>query len=137
MSDLDAHDAAGGVFDARSRMTARITTTVMLPADALTIVAPSPEMISQVNVEQVLGLPSRAYLELLREPGCAVTVTSVGKLRLVDRHEFRRWLMARGSAKRAAVAASGKAPSEDDVLTLEEQVRLGIKPAPRPAAGRR
>jgi len=139
MSAIDATDVAIDAPDVRSRMTARVTTTVMLPPDALTIVAPAPEMISQINVEQVLGIPARTYLELLREPECTVTVTSIGKLRLVDRNKFRSWLEVHGKARRTAAAAgaSGAATIDDDMLTVEEQARLGIKPAPRAAAGRR
>jgi hypothetical protein len=129
----------GDQHETPSRTMARVTTTVSLPPDALTVVAPSPEMISQINVEQVLGIPSRIYLELLREPGCSVTVTAVGKLRLVDRYVFRKWLEARGKTKRvtgAATASNAAPPAEDDdMLTVEEQVRLGIKPAPKAAAG--
>jgi hypothetical protein len=122
--------------EARSRVTARVTTTVVLPPEALTLVLPPPEMLSQVNVEHVLGLPVRTYLELLREPGCTIAVTPVGKLRLVDRGTFRRWLEARATAKRAAMAI-GRAPEVDDAtLTVEEQVALGVKPAPRAATRR-
>ena len=127
---------AGGL-DVQPRAEARVTTTVLLPAEALTIVAPQPEMLSQLNVELVLGIPSRVYLELLREPGCTVAVTNVGKLRLVDRNTFRSWLEARGKAKRAAAAASGTAPQDDEALSEEELARLGVKPAPRMAVARR
>jgi len=121
--------------DAPPQLSASVTTTVVLPPDALTVVAPAPDMISQLNVEQMLGIPARTYLELQREPGCPVAITQVGKLRLVDRHEFRRWLVARGKARRAAVV-SDKGADSDALPTLEEQMRLGIKPAAR-AAGRR
>ena len=141
MTALDFADRGAAVetLDGRSRMAARVTTTVMLPPEALTVLAPPPELISQINVEQVLAIPARTYLELLREPDCTIPVTTVGKLRLVDRHTFRNWLEARGKAKRAAASAAARrtAPDEDDVLTVEEQARLGIKPAPRAAAGRR
>ncbi len=137
MSTLDsAHeDAPVEMLEARSRVTARVMTTVVLPPEALTIIAPAPEMISQINVEQVLGIPPRAYLELLREPGCPVEVVRVGKLRVVDRSQLRGWLEVRAKAKRAAAAT--EAAPDDDQLPVEDQVRLGIKPAPRTAARRR
>jgi len=125
-------------LEPRAHMTARVTTTVVLPPDALTIVAAPPEMISQLNVQQVLGIPARVYLELLRERDCPVAVTCVGKLRLVDRNRFRSWLEVRGKARRAATAAAaaGETVHNDDPLTVEEQVKLGIKPAPRAPTGR-
>lgn len=136
MSEIDSPEGAAVTPDVRSRMTARVTTTLTLPPDALTVVAPHPEMISQINVEQVLGLPQRTYLELLREPACPVAVTPVGKLRLVDRNKFRGWLEARGKVRRTAVATE-RPREDDDLLAEEEQVRLGIKPAPRTPPGRR
>lgn len=115
---------------------ASVTTTVVLPPDAVTIVAPHPEMISQLNVEHVLGLSARIYLELLREASCPIAVTPVGKLRLVDRNHFTHWLRQRGKTKRATTTTEKMAPNDEDQLPLAEQVKLGIKLAPR-APGRR
>jgi hypothetical protein len=137
MGDAAYEAAPREQVDARSRMTARVTTTVVLPPEALTIVAPQPEMISQVTVEHVLGVPSRTYLELLRERDCPVAVTSVGKLRLVDRSLFRGWLEARGKTNRAAAATKMPSPEDDDLLSVDEQTRLGIKLSPTVAKGRR
>jgi len=137
MSEIDSPEGAAETPDMRSRMTARVTTTVTLPPDALTVVAPHPEMISQINVEQTLGIPVRIYLELLREDDCPLEVTSLGKLRLVHRKQLLRWLPVRGKAKRAAAAIEKVTRDDDDQFTVEEQVRLGVKPAPPTAPGRR
>jgi hypothetical protein len=115
-------------------MTARVTTTVAVPADAFTVVLPSPEMISQINVAHVFGLPARTYLELLREADCPIVVTPVGKLRLSDCRQFRGWLERRGGAKRAAAMA----PEDvEATLTVDEQVALGIRPVPPPTPTKR
>jgi hypothetical protein len=128
--------AAAGALDARARVSATLTMTFALPPDAFAIFLPHPEMVSQMNVERVLGLPQRTYLELLREPDCPLPVTPVGKLRLVDRGLLRRWLGVRGKARRVALPNT-PAPDGDDVLPVEEQERLGIRPAPRKPTGRR
>jgi hypothetical protein len=132
MTAFDAAHEAAPVekLDARWCMNARVTTTVMLPPEALTLVAPPPEMISQLNVEHVLGIPSRIYLELLRERGCPIAVTCVGKLRLVDRNEFRSWLSARGKVKRATTTTENNARNAEDPDTVDELDRLGFKPVP-------
>ena len=138
MTVLDpAHEAAHVEIAPPSGVTARVTTTVVLPPDALTVVVPHPEMISQINVEQVLGIPcahlprapARARPARSPSPTSASSDSSTAT-------SFRGWLEARGKAKRAAVAIE-RPRDDDDLLTVEEQVRLGIKPAPRPRPGRR
>jgi hypothetical protein len=138
---MSTPDTPSEVADARGYLTAHVTATIRLPTVALTVVMRPPDTISQINVERELGLPRRTYLELLREPDCPLDVTCVGKIRLVDRDKFRSWLMARDEAKRAAAAAvaseAAPAAADDDQLTVEEQAKLGIKPAPRTPQGRR
>ncbi len=85
---MTAHESADGApveaCDVRSQVTASVTTTFVLPPEAFTVVLPPPVMVSQVNVEHVFGIPQRTYLEILREPGCPIEVTPVGKLRLSE-----------------------------------------------------
>lgn len=86
--------------------TATITTVVHVPAEALTLTAPPPEMISQKNSEAVAAIPARIFLEFVRAPGFPLPVTRIGKLRLVPRVEFVAYL--RG------LAQQGRAPDEVD-----------------------
>ena len=78
--------------------TASIMTTLVLPPEALTIFAAPPDLVSQANVDAVVGLPGRTYLELLRRPDCSVKITRLGKLRIVHRVEFLAWLRTLPSA---------------------------------------
>ncbi len=98
-----------------------ITATLILPPGALAVVEPSPELLSQLNVERALGLPARAYLELLRSPGCTVHVIRVGKLRLVERTAFVAWLK-----QRAPLAIDAQHDDEDDETLAE----LGLASIP-------
>lgn len=68
--------------------------------------APSPTalLISQRNCLQVIGLPPRSYLEILRAPGFPLHVTRAGKLRLVDAEAFVEHLRA----------VSPAAPAQDE-----------------------
>lgn len=138
---MTAHESADGApveaCDVRSQVTASVTTTFVLPPEAFTVVLPPPVMVSQVNVEHVFGIPQRTYLEILREPGCPIEVTPVGKLRLSETIELQRHLVARGKKAKRATRTSRPALNGDDVLPVEEQERLGIKPAPRRPTGRR
>lgn len=52
-------------------------------------------LISQRNCEATLGLSRRTHLELCRRPDFTPKVNRVGKLRLVDAHEYRTWLLSR------------------------------------------
>lgn len=64
---------------------------------------PRPEYFSQFNAPELLGLPRRQFLELLRR-GDAPPVTRVGKTRLVEREAmlaFLRRLEERGVAPAA------------------------------------
>jgi len=82
--------------------------------DGITVVAPLPELLSQRNVEAVLGLPVARFKELLGEAGCPEAI-KVGHLRLVDRVAFVGWLRVR-SARLAALAndADGAPKPEPD-----------------------
>jgi hypothetical protein len=65
--------------------------TIAILLDALagiTVTTPPPAYVNQHNVQAVVGIPGRMYLEILRAPGFPLAVTPVGKLRLVDRQAF-------------------------------------------------
>lgn len=49
-------------------------------------------LVSQVNVEAVLGIPRRTHLEFCRRRDFTPRVIRAGKLRLVDADEYRAWL---------------------------------------------
>ena len=92
---------------------------VAIPRSALTVVE-RPRAISQRTSERVIGIPARAYLDLLapyRAGGGVVLV--VGKLRIVEVDPFMSWL-ARRDAARPVVSSD----AETDVERLER--RLGI-----------
>ncbi len=92
----------------------KVTALLELPAGAVTVQAAPPELLSQLNVLQVTGIPRKAFLELLRAPGFPLTVSRLGHLRLVDRVEFVAWLRQR-PAPAAPVPANDAAgtPAED------------------------
>jgi hypothetical protein len=63
-----------------------------IPNEAIRVTAAPPDTISQRNVEAATGVPSRAYLEAVRDPGFPLSVTRLGKLRIVNRAAFITWL---------------------------------------------
>jgi hypothetical protein len=63
---------------------------VVVPRDQLPSVAPA-ELFSQANCHQLLGIPPRKFLELLRRDG-APRAQKLGKLRLVRRDEMLAFL---------------------------------------------
>ena len=71
---------------------ARVTATFALPLDNITVQAPSPDLLSQRNVEAITGIPQRAFLETIRSPSFPLQVTKMGALRIVDRVAFVRWV---------------------------------------------
>jgi hypothetical protein len=68
------------------------TVTLSIPTDTITVVAPLPELLSQRNVEATTGVTPATFLGLLRAPGFPLSVTRLGKTRLVDRAAFVSWL---------------------------------------------
>lgn len=77
---------------------------VVVPASALPSSSPRAEYFSQKNSLELLGLPPRAFLELLRRED-APEVTPVGRLRLVERETMLAFL--RAMRRRPAPAARG------------------------------
>jgi hypothetical protein len=108
---------------------AQVTTTITLPASALTVIAAPPALISQLNVESVCGIGPRVFLEAIRAPGFPLAVSPLGKLRLVVCADFVAWLIARGSAPPALPEHS----TEDDGGLLAE---FGLEEAPKRRASR-
>lgn len=49
-------------------------------------------MVSQRNVESILGITARMHLEYCRRPDFTPKVVRAGKLRLVDAADYRLWL---------------------------------------------
>ncbi len=106
----------------QERAPARLTTTIEIPLEALTITAAPPEMLSQRNVEAVTGIPARVYLEAIRSSGFPLPVVKLGKLRLIDRTAFLSYL--RTLAERPVLPALPAAATEPVVSR------------PRPLSGR-
>jgi len=102
----------------------RVTTTVDLPAEALTIVAAPPEMLSQRNVEAVTGIPARVYLEEIRASGFPLPVIKIGKLRLVDREAFVSHLRSR-----ASLPACRPQPRSSGAAAVLAEVGIELGPA--------
>jgi hypothetical protein len=129
-----------------------ITATLTIPPNALRVMAPPPDTISQRNVEAVTGIPARVYLEAIRSPGFPVPVTRLGKLRIVTRSAFVAWLQNGALVGEASprTQASDAATSDDtatsDVPPTESAdgvlAALGLKArskqptTPRKATGR-
>jgi len=80
-----------------------------IPNEAIRVTAAPPDTITQRNVESATGVPPRAYLEAVRDPGFPLAVTRLGKLRIVNRAAFITWL------ERGAFGGSRK-EEQDDAL---------------------
>ncbi len=95
---------------------------VAIPAAGLTVTAAPATHVSQRTSEAVLGIPRRAFLDLARAyraAGGAVAVA--GKLRVVEREAFTRWLFAR------AVPVPADAPNPEPADPVAARAaRLGI-----------
>jgi hypothetical protein len=110
---------------------ATLSTTLEIPPEALTIIAPLPELLSQRNVEAVTGIPARVYLEEVRTPGFPLPVMRLGKLRLVKRVAFVAYLESL-TARPVPTPHRGDDGAADDVATVLAEV--GCEPlAPGPA----
>jgi hypothetical protein len=97
-----------------------IMLSVPVPRSALMVVAPPPELLSQKNVEQVVGIPAETYLRALRREGCPLKIIADGKLRLVNRMAFLAWYQDSGAPpKRQETPAGG-----DDVAALEAKYQI-------------
>jgi hypothetical protein len=99
-----------------------------LPADALTITAAPPEMISQRNVEAVTGIPARVYLEEIRSPSFPVPVIKLGKLRLVKRAAFVAYLESLASGP--GLARARVEERVDDATVAGVLSEVGFAPLP-------
>ncbi len=76
--------------------------SVEIPKSALTVVEAEPTTVSQQTSEAVLGIAKRAYLASLgdyRDAGGEVG--HLGKLRIVDRAAYVRWLLSRSAPVKA------------------------------------
>jgi len=86
----DVHDDVPG----SSSTNRTIQATLAIPETAIRVLAAPPETLTQRNVEAVTGLPARTFLELIRSPGFPLRVRRIGKLRVVNREGFVKWLEA-------------------------------------------
>lgn len=100
---------------------------LVVPRRVLQQQAPSPELVSQATSAEVLGVPKRRFLEIVRSPSYPGRVLKVGRLRLVRRTEFVAHLesVTAQRAPRAQPAAGGEIRGRSvhgllDRLGLEE-----------------
>ncbi len=94
------------------------TVMVAVPRAALTIVERA-RTASQHTSDRVLGLPSRVYLETIRDfARDGGTVYRAGKARMVDVDTFLAWLASRPKPQ------SKNAKSNDDVDELAAELGL-------------
>lgn len=100
-----------------ARQNETISATLLVPRDAIEVIGPPPDMLSQRNVEATVGIPSKAYLSLIRSDDFSVRVIKVGKLRLVNRLAFLAWL-ERDGVGREGIPPSR--PSNDTRVVGEE-----------------
>jgi hypothetical protein len=100
-----------------------ITATLAIPPNALRVMAPPPDTISQRNVEAVTGIPARVYLEAIRSPGFPVPVARLGKLRIVTRSAFVAWLQ-----KGALVGEASPRTQASDAATSDDTATSDVPP---------
>lgn len=115
-----------------------LTATIALPADSFTVIASPPELLSQINVEVVIAVSSRVYLETIRAPGFPLAVMKLGKLRLVDRAAFVGWLRSQA----AASSSTSTAPANDSAgVDVQEGdgvlAEIGLERVPAPTGRKR
>lgn len=84
-----------------------VTATLAIPSDAIRVIAAPPDTISQKNVEAATGVPARVYLEAIRDPEFTLSVTRLGKLRIVNRAAFVEWLERGAFGPQTAEAFNG------------------------------
>lgn len=97
--------------------------TVAIPRSALTIIE-APRCVSQRTAERILGVPRRAFLDLLgRYRDAGGTVLCVGKLRIAEIDPLLEWLRSMEAQRAAAPpkAANDAADPADDMAE-----RLGL-----------
>jgi len=114
--------------------------SISLPSINVTVQACPPDMLSQRNIEAATGIPARTFLELARDPGFEVPVVRLGKLRLVNRAAFLKWLDAQAleaNRLRSDVypsPAPDEAMHENDGATVAAErvlAELGLRVLPR------
>jgi len=95
-----------------------------------TTIVVAPELLTQRNVESVVGLPAEVYLEVLRSPGFPVPVTKLGKLRVVERVPFLAWVKSYSSPS----APNGEAaePADAGMSSTAFAAATGMVPVPAP-----
>ncbi len=116
MSDRHPTESANGI----------VMATLAIPSDSIRVIAAPPDTISQKNVEAATGVPARVYLESVREPEFPLSVTRLGKLRIVNRAAFVEWL-ERGAFGGKPIEPFNGADAEDErngTTKLLEQIGL-------------
>ena len=97
MSDRSTTESANGT----------VLATLAIPSDAIRVIAAPPDTISQKNVEAATGVPARVYLKAIRDPEFTLSVTRLGKLRIVNRAAFVKWLERGAFGRQTAAARNG------------------------------
>lgn len=103
---------------------------IVVPREALAAAEPArAEYFSQHNAEQLLGVPRRTFLELLRRPD-APRVIRHGKLRLVEREAMLAFLRVLRERAPASAANAEQLDGPDGVLA-----EIGCTPQRRRRVG--
>ncbi len=120
MSDRSTTESAKGI----------VMATLAIPSDSIRVIAAPPDTISQKNVEAATGIPARVYLESVRDPKFPITVTHLGKLRIVNRTAFVKWLEQgafRGQTTAPIYEADVKTSHEERNSASELLDRIGLR----------
>lgn len=98
---------------------------LVVPRRVLQQQAPSPELVSQATSAEVLGVPKRRFLEIVRSPSYPGRVLKLGRLRLVRRTEFIAHLELLTQQSATRVQPSERAHDRSRSLGLLD--RLGLE----------
>ena len=112
-----------------------VTATIEIPAESLMVIAAPPQMLSQRNVEAVLGIPARVFLQEIRAAGFPMPVMKLGKLRLVERAAFVAHLqsLASGPAPTPSLERPSAGAEASGIAAIIAEV--GLEPIQTPSAG--
>jgi len=72
--------------------------SLVIPAGAITLIAPRPAFVSQKTSLNILGIPPDRFLAMVRAPGFPLPVARLGKQRVVDTDAVIAYLRALGAS---------------------------------------
>ena len=72
--------------------------SLVIPAGAITLIAPRPAFVSQETSLAILGIPRDRFLAMVRAPGFPLPVLVQGKARMVDTEALIAYLRGLGAS---------------------------------------